>query len=112
MKRILLMALVMLVLTAVYPVPASAHNEPLRCGHRNELGVGWWKVRAHGGAGCRTARRVAEKWHDRVLNGKPVDQFRVNQRKWRCRDKQAGYESVKVRCRTGESKVVHFYWGS
>lgn len=113
MKKIALLTTVLL-LIGTLGAPAAAHDVPRRCGYRQEMGAGWWKLRAHGGVSCRTARRVAEKWHTRVMSGGNHSRFRVKERTWRCRDEEATQyvEAVRVRCRTGEERIVHFLWGS
>ncbi len=95
----------------VQPSSVSAHNAPRACGHRQELGAGWGKLRAHGKAGCKTARVVAEKWHDRAMGGDGFSR-RLNAagRSWQCRTRQLYPELWRVRCTTN-NRIVHFLWG-
>ncbi len=114
MKLLVLVVTIASLLGLGMIAPASAHDAPRRCGDRDQLGAGWWDAYAHNGASCATARRVAEKWHDRVMSWRDPDRFRVNERVWRCRDRDlAGYaEAVRVRCARRDGAVVHFLWGA
>jgi hypothetical protein len=91
--------------------PASAHDMPKRCGDRPEAGAGWFDLRAHKVAGCKTARRLAEKWHDRAISGGGfARRMNVHQQTWRCRTRQLHPEVWRVRC-LAPNRIVHFGWG-
>ena len=117
MKRILVVALVMSVSSLAASAPVNAHNERLKCRSEGGAGAGWFKVRAHAGIGCHKARRLAERWEnkcvwDQSCPGEP-DQIKGIDPGFRCRDRQAGYETVRVRCTAnGQQGIVHFLWGS
>lgn len=88
-----------------------AHNSPKRCGHRAELGAGWFKLRAHRGTRCPKARVLAEKWHDRALSGGGfARRIKAGGRSWRCRTRQLHPEVWKVLC-ASKTRIVHFQWG-
>ena len=94
--------------------PAAAHDAPNRCGAKHGTGAGWWKVRGHN-VRCKKARRVARRWEQKcVANGCPRRRAtRIHVRPgYRCRYRDAGHESVKVRCTAEGNRVVHFFWGS
>jgi hypothetical protein len=92
-------------------VPAAAHDVPKRCGDRLEPGAGWFHLRAHKVAGCKAARRLAERWHDRAINdGTFARRLNVHQQTWRCRTKQSHPEVWRVRC-SAPNRIVHFGWG-
>lgn len=115
MKRTLAVALAVSLAALLLPMsPASAHDQPRRCGRSAGDGAGWWKLRAHG-VKCRKARKVANRWEDKCIWKGPCNEpARVNVSPgWRCWWRQAGYETVFVRCEALEgSAVVHFLWGS
>ena len=96
--------------------PAAAHNAPRRCGHSAGPGAGWYKVRAHGPVGCEKARRVARRWENKCISGTGCPRHRAThinlEPGYRCRYRQAGYESVRVKCAAENSRIVHFLWGS
>ena len=110
--RRLAIALALAVSVGLMPTTAGAHDAPRRCGASNFEGAGWWDLRAHDGIGCPHARKLANKWHHRTLNGGTSEWFNVGERRWRCVDEPYGAESVIVRCRSRNDHRVHFKWGS
>ena len=86
-------------------LPAAAHDAPNRCGHRQALGAGWDQLRGHG-VNCLTARGVAERWHDRTMNGQSTREITVADRTWRCSRDRLGSELWRVKC-TSNGDIVH-----
>jgi hypothetical protein len=110
----------MLLVAVCLPVPvassAFAHDLPRRCGQKRGDGAGWFKVRAHGPVGCLKARRVARRWENKCIFGtdcprRGAVRIRVEPG-YRCRDRQVGFETVRVRCVAEGDRIVHFHWGS
>ena len=111
MKRFLAAILLSSLMTTapMAALPASAHDAPNRCGHRQAPGAGWDRLRAHG-VSCRVARPVAERWHDRAMNGHFSRQISVAGRTWHCSWDQVGQETWRIKC-TSAGDIVHFLWG-
>jgi hypothetical protein len=115
MRRAFLILLVSGLLTAG-AVPVTAHDAPNRCGRKQGDGAGWWQNRGHY-VGCEKARKLAQRWEDKCVwndncPGEP-DKIHSIDPGWKCTHKDAGYESVRVRCTANQGPaVVHFLWGS
>ena len=119
MKRRLLIGLTIscISIAGVPAIQATAHDAPLRCGSKKGAGAGWFKLRSHHGIGCPKARALAQRWEDKCVwrNNCPGDPDRIKKIKpgFKCRNEQAGYETVRVRCAADKGPgVVHFLWGS
>nr|MBA2600309.1 hypothetical protein [Actinomycetota bacterium] len=116
MRRKLSIAILCLGLVApLQAAPAQAHDAPNRCGQKPGFGAGWFKVRGHD-VGCAQARKVARRWENKcVRDGRCDPGGPAIIHVWptyTCRDDQAGYESVRVKCTARGDRIVHFYWGS
>ena len=116
MRRRLSIAVLCLGLVApLQAAPVQAHDVPKRCGSKPGFGAGWYKVRGHD-VTCIKARKVAQRWENKCV--RDADCNRAGPaiiRVWptyTCRDDQAGYESVRVKCTARGDRIVHFYWGS
>jgi len=116
-RRVAVLAVcLVLAMPAFAASPAAGHDAPNRCGRKHAPGAGWWKARGHN-VGCEKTRRVARRWENKCIfegncprRGAVTIHVRPG---FRCRDKQAGHESVKVRCTAeGGDRIVHFFWGS
>lgn len=91
-------------------LPAQAANAHLywrHCGSQNHLGAGWYHVRAHK-VRCYKARHVARKWTNR---GGPR-YVTIDDRRFRCHQRQISYETVRVRCASKGDRIVKFHFGS
>jgi hypothetical protein len=95
--------------------PAQAHDAPNRCGQKPGAGAGWYKVRGHN-VSCTMARKVARRWENKCTveaNCNPTGPTIIHVwPTYTCRDEQAGFESVRVKCTARGDRIVHFYWGS
>lgn len=78
--------------------PASAGSF-IQCGDGPHTGANWFNLRAKY-VKCKPARALAE--HYVFEAGGSDDGFK----RWRCRDEQAGYETVAVKCRREKADVT------
>jgi len=98
------------------PTPATAHKAPKYCGHKKQMGAGWYKLYGHE-TSCYVAKKVARRWENKCVwrNGCGRDgSTRIDVGSgFDCKVvKKVGIESVKVRCVASRGRIVHFFWGS
>jgi hypothetical protein len=64
------------------------------------------------GVSCRTARWVARRFDEKVTNrGAWPSETAMPVGRFRCRARQTGYETYRIRCRRGPNEIVRFDWG-
>jgi hypothetical protein len=106
MKRAVLVV-VAIALSALPVLPAEAGTHWRHCGSQHHIGAGWYHVRSHR-VSCEDARTVARRW----WNHAGPRHVTVDGVTYRCRDKQTGYETSRVRCRAPSRRRVRFEAGS
>src|SRR5687767_7685979 len=77
------------------PAPAAAGTYE-QCGDSEEVGYSWWNLRAKF-VQCKPARALADAY---VFDGDR------DFKRWRCKDEEAGYESVAVKCKREKADVI------